>query len=110
MAQTFQFDEADYRYSHLVSNEEFQEHGAFSLLPARRNNHYKEVVEAVSNLKTTWNEVVADSTTEGFYGVENDINGEFNSLILPESNPERLRLQVWWTQFFFLIDGMFTYS
>ena len=84
MTQTFQFDEADYRFSHLVSNDEFQEHGAFSLLPARRNNHYKEVVEAASELKKTWTKIVADSTTDGFYGVENDISGEFDALILPE--------------------------
>jgi len=106
MAQTFQFNEADYTFSHLVSDEEFQEHGAFSLLPARRNNHHKEVVKVATQLKKTWNEVVGDGTTDGFYGVENDISGEFDSVILPESIPERLKLQVWWTQFFFLVDGM----
>jgi hypothetical protein len=105
MSKSFQFTETDYHFSHLICDDEIQENGAFTLLPVRRHDHYKEVDKFASEMVKTWAETVTDGTTDGFHGTDNSISGTFDSLILPEAKPERLKYSVWWTQFF-VFDGI----
>ena len=106
MGASFHFCETEYRFSHLLSDDEIQINGAFTYLPVRRNNSYKEVDNTALELVKTWKKIIADGTTDGFHGAENGISGNFDSLVLPGAKPERLKHSIWLTQFFFLLDGM----
>jgi hypothetical protein len=97
--------ENSYLLSHPLSEREIRENDSFTVLPVRRHNRHKEIDRIAVDLVKTWDEVVGDCTTSGFNGTENSISGNFDSLILPEGETERLERSIWLTQFFFLLDG-----
>jgi hypothetical protein len=94
-------------YSHAVPAEELEASGCFTVLPVRRSNIWKALEDVASSTQYDWRRQVDDDTPEDFCGTANPNSGSWDSVVLPGSIPERLKLITRMTQTLFLIDGQF---
>ena len=102
-----QFSGCHCEFSHAIPEEEFWESNAISCIPVRRSNAYKTAEKIIAALALDWAANVGGGDNLHYYASENTISGCFDSLILPESKPDRFDLTVWFTEFFILLDGTF---
>jgi hypothetical protein len=107
MAVVDQFLGSHCVFSHPVPDEEIQDCSPISLIPIRRSNAYQDAGRIIASLTQDWTATIGggDEDNPDYHACENTISGCFDSLILPESSPDRFELTVWFTQFFFLLDG-----
>lgn len=92
-------------HSHAVPAEELEASGCFTILPVRRSNIWKVLEDVASSTQRDWRQKVGDDTPSDFHGTANPISGSWDSVVLPGSIPERLKLITRMTQTLFLIDG-----
>ncbi|KAH8430730.1 terpene synthase family protein [Aspergillus melleus] len=104
MSDGFEFARGEFLSSHALSESEVRTHGCFGIFPVRRNINHEVGNEVARDLVERWDDAVKDTTTENFHGIENNISGCWDALILPEADPERLKYSAWFTHFFFLLD------
>jgi hypothetical protein len=84
---------------------EHRKYGTFTNIPVRRNVTYKLGDLVADQLLEQWENTFGDGLTKTRHGNSNPIAGNWDGTIYPEAKPERLGYALWFTEFFFLIDG-----
>jgi hypothetical protein len=107
MAAPAQFADEHYDHSRPVPNREMDEYKFITLIPVRRSNSWQCLDDVMNGLVHDWSITIGTHEyNPDYYGSENAISGCFDALTMPESKPERLKINLWFTQFVFLLDGM----
>lgn len=94
-----------YEHSTLVEVPDIKPEPCFTRLPVRCHKDSTKTSQVYDEVFSLWREYIGNIPSERFSGSRNEAVGSFESLVLPEANPERLRYPSWLTEFFFYLDG-----